>query len=115
MRNAILAVTAVLAISFATTGCTFVANGQGGNTAKTNEAWFVETVGLPMLVFAVHVYYCPPMGSGGAATCTEAEMVENAQPAAGGGTTAPTPPPPTTPPPPPAGGGGGEPAPGGGE
>jgi len=101
MHRAILAVAAVLAL--AAGGCTFVASAQGGNTAKTNEAWFVETVGLPGLVFAVHVYYCPPLGSGGAATCQEAEMVENAQPAAGGGATpAPSP----TPPPPPAPAGG---------
>jgi hypothetical protein len=112
--NRIILALAVLAISFAA-GCTFVNSGAGGNTAKANDAWFVDNVGLGMLTFAVHVYYCPPMGSGGAAQCTEAEMVENAQPAAGGGTTAPTPPPPTNPPPPPAGGGGGEPAPGGGE
>ena len=111
MHRIVLAL-AVLAVSFAA-GCTFVNSGQGGNTAKTNEAWFVESTIVLGIPVAIHVFYCPPMGSGGAATCTEAEMIDNAQPASGGGSPAPTTPPPTTPPPPPAGGGG-EPAPGGG-
>ena len=98
MHRIILVVAVVL--SFA--GCTHVNSAVGGNTAKTNGAWFTETTGLgPFMPFSARVYYCPPPGGGGAATCTEAEMVEGgaAAPAA-----APAAPAPAAPPPAPEGG-----------
>jgi hypothetical protein len=82
---------AVALLTLAISGCTYVSSAQGGNTAQTNEAWFTENTGLPGLAFSTRVFYCPPMGSGGAATCTEAEYVENAPAAAGGAAPAPAP------------------------
>jgi hypothetical protein len=104
MRRLIIIAVAVLSLA-AVAGCSFIGSAQGGNTSMTNEAWFAEHIGLgPMLIFSSHVYYCPPMGSGGASTCMEAEMIENAPAAAAGAPAAPAPPPTAPPPPPPAGG-----------
>jgi len=117
MHKMILAV-ALIVLAVAS-GCTYVNSAQGGNTVQTNEAWFTEYTGLgPQgLIFSTRVYYCPPMCSGGASTCMEAEMIDNAPAAAPGGAGAPPPaggppaggpPPAAPPPPPPAGEGGGE-------
>jgi len=82
MRKMMLMMAVVVGLVVAATGCTHVRSAQGGNTSMTNEAWFTETTGLgPLLPFSTRVYYCPAPGSGGAATCIEAEMVEEAQPA----------------------------------
>ena len=93
MRRLVMAA-AVLGLFLATTGCTYVVSAQGGNTSKTNGAWFTEITGLGrFLPFSTRVYYCPPMGTGGASTCMEAEMIEGAQPAApaAGGAAEPAP------------------------
>mgnify|MGYP003572184700 FL=1 len=78
MKRAILLLVAILALAVAA-GCVSVVSAQGGNTAQTNEAWFTEatTLGPRGLPLSTRVYYCAP-ASGGAATCMEAEMIENA-------------------------------------
>jgi hypothetical protein len=88
MRKLILVAAAVLGLALTTTGCTHIRSAAGGNSTMANDAWFTQTTGLgPFLVLSSKVYYCPPMGSGGASTCMEAEMIESGQPAApaGGG------------------------------
>lgn len=86
MHRLILVATAVLGLALAATGCTHVRSAMGGESVMANDAWFTETTGLgPFLPFSSRVYYCPPMGSGGASTCMEAEMIESGQPAAPAG------------------------------
>lgn len=96
MRRLIVVAAAVLGLALTATGCTHVRSAMGGDSAMANDAWFTETTGLgPFLTFSTRVYYCPPMGTGGASTCMEAEMIESGQPAApaatsAGATAAPT-------------------------
>ena len=87
MKRLVLITAAVLSLAVAV-GCTHVTGASGGNTGMVNDAWFtdVTTIPLPMapLIISARVYYCPA-ASGGAATCMEAEMIENANPGSGGG------------------------------
>lgn len=91
MKRVLFLVAAVLSLALAV-GCTHVASAQGGNTAQTNDAWFTEVTALPLgpppgIALSTRVYYCPP-ATGGAATCMEAEMIENASAGSGGGAAA---------------------------
>lgn len=93
MKRVFVFVAVVLALAFAV-GCTHVASAKGGNTGMANDAWFTEVTALPMgpppgLALSTRVYYCPPT-TGGAATCMEAEMIENASAGSGGTAATPT-------------------------
>lgn len=92
MKRVLITVAAVFSLLLAVASCTSVTSAAGGNTARTNDAWFTEITGLGSFIpFSSRVYYCPPT-SGGAATCMEAEMIENANPGPqSGGTAAPAP------------------------
>jgi hypothetical protein len=110
MKRALILVAAVASLALAV-GCTHVFTAQGGNTSHTNDAWFSEITTIPLgpppgLILSSRVYYCPPT-SGGAATCQEAEMIENANPGTGGGGGGEAAPAPAPAPAPAEGGGGG--------
>ncbi len=92
MKRVAIFVAVVLALALAV-GCTHVVSAKGGNTAMANDAWFTEITALPLgpppgLALSTRVYYCPPT-TGGAATCMEAEMIENASAGSGGAAAAP--------------------------
>ncbi len=61
---------------FVAGGCSSVISARGGNTAMAGDAWYTTTVGLPMLPFSTHIYYCPKPAGPGPVQCKEAKYVE---------------------------------------
>ena len=57
-------------------GCAAVVSARSPNTASTGEAWYTTTVGLPMLPFSTHIYFCPKPAGPGPVQCKEAKYVE---------------------------------------
>lgn len=101
MKRTVLIAAAVLSLALAG-GCTHVITASGGNSTSSNDNWFTEITGFPlMLIWDARVYYCPAT-TGGAATCIEAEMIDEASPGvqvrgdSSAGPLSPTPPPPSS-------------------
>lgn len=57
-------------------GCSSVVSARGGNSAMSGDAWYTTTVGLPMLPFSTHIYFCPAPSGPGPVQCKEAKYVE---------------------------------------
>jgi hypothetical protein len=56
-------------------GCLAVTSSQVGATTVTGEAWYVQGKGFFGMMLSSNVFYCPPVTTPGAATCTQAKMV----------------------------------------